>query len=54
MTARSRATASLRRAGYGTAVVDVDRNWARNVTYSAPVQHPASLEAVQEAVAGAE
>ena len=40
-------------AGYGTAVVDDERNWARNITYSAPVQHPDTVERLQEAVAGA-
>jgi xylitol oxidase len=34
-------------------VVDVERNWARNLVYSAPVQHPVSVEELQEAVAGA-
>jgi xylitol oxidase len=35
-------------------VSDVERNWARNLTYSAPVEHPESVEAAQELVAGAE
>jgi xylitol oxidase len=34
-------------------VVDGERNWARNISYSAPVQHPDSLERLQQAVAGA-
>lgn len=29
------------------------RNWARNITYSAPVAHPRSIEELQEAVAAA-
>ena len=31
----------------------VERNWARNVTYSAPVTHPGSIEELQQAVAAA-
>ena len=32
-------------------MVDVERNWARNLVYSAPVAHPASVAELQEAVA---
>ena len=35
-------------------MVDDERNWARNITYSAPVRHPESLEQLQEWVAGAQ
>jgi xylitol oxidase len=35
-------------------VVDGERNWARNITYSAPVEHPGSIALLQEAVAGAD
>jgi xylitol oxidase len=34
-------------------VVDGERNWARNLSYSAPVEHPETVEELQEAVAGA-
>ena len=34
-------------------MVDVERNWARNLVYSAPVAHPGSVEELQEAVAAA-
>ena len=34
-------------------MVDGERNWARNISYSAPVRHPDSVEQLQEAVAGA-
>ncbi|GAA2750549.1 D-arabinono-1,4-lactone oxidase [Amnibacterium kyonggiense] len=34
-------------------MVDDERNWARNLTYSAPVQHPGSIEELQDAVAAA-
>lgn len=33
-------------------VVDGERNWARNLTYSAPVAHPATLGELREAVRG--
>lgn len=32
-------------------MIDGERNWARTLTYSAPVRHPASTEELQEAVA---
>ena len=35
-------------------MVDDERNWARNLTYSAPVRHPGSTEELQEAVAAAD
>jgi xylitol oxidase len=41
------------RPGYGSAVTVVERNWARNVSYSAPVRHPATLDQLQEQIAGA-
>ena len=34
-------------------MVDGERNWARSITYSAPVRHPASRDELQEAVAAA-
>lgn len=34
-------------------MVDDERNWARNISYSAPVRHPDTVERLQEAVAGA-
>ena len=35
-------------------MVDEERNWARSITYSARVQHPGTVEQVQDAVAGAQ
>ena len=32
----------------------VERNWARNLTYSSPIEHPESVEAAQELVARSE
>jgi xylitol oxidase len=34
-------------------VVDVERNWARNITYSTAVTHPGTVEQLQTAVAAA-
>lgn len=35
-------------------MVDEERNWARTLTYSAPVRHPADLRELQELVRGAD